>query len=912
MVMSSRRNRSRCRGLFDQLEQRGLLTLVLSPINVNATAQVPFSNVVATLVDSDHSASPSDFNNPPGSVQVNWGDGVTSAGLVVGPISPGVFYVDASHAYADTGSFSTLISVNDQSGNSAIASGLATVTTSAPPELTIAANTIKGSAGTALTGVAVANFLDPNPADLASDFQALITWGNGNTSIGLIQGGNGAFTVYGTNTYGAQGTYDTTVTVISTNNGLDGFASGTAKIGPTSTYGLTGQQFTANAGASFNVTVATFTDANLGDTASDFGATIDWGDGSPSTVGTITLTGTSTVDMMTVNDFSISGSHVYATPGTESLTVTLIDQHNSMSYTMSTANVSGAVLTPLPTTFNASLDQPFSGIVGSFFDTNTADSTATLSATITWGNGNVTQGMLKLRAGFPELWDVYGTNTYTTAGTYPVSIAVSSTANNQSTSVASTAVVAAPTLTGTGTTFPATPGVLLPTDTVVANFIDTNPNATITNLTALINWGDGQPITTGTVKSAGPPDVYTVTGSHLYASASATGSYHVTVTIGDPDGASIQVGSTAFIASPLAASGTNFSATVGQPVGTAPLGATVATFTDMNANAADSTVVINWGDGTSSPGHVTGPNPSNLYTVSGNHTYLIASATGEYTVTVTITDPSGQTATVSSTAFVAAPVLSGIPLTVNFTAGTPPSSPVIVGSFFDTNSGATAADFTVSINWGAGQSSTGIVTASSATPGLFLVSGAYLYPAAGNFNVTISVYDNNGNSTFFNSLAIVATNVATTSPNIDFTGGLDPVAVNGPHAAIGYTATNQPTFSGTAVPFAVVQLYGTYRGVDAVQSLGEAVTNASGQWALTVGPLAAGTYTITAMVTPPGGYPITFSLTRNDVVHIYMAPPKHPKVVHHAKASKRPGTTLMLRPKAHSVHTQDRSRARDR
>ena len=465
--MRSRRNRNRWRGVFDQLELRGLLSLVLSPIDITATQQVPFSNVVATLVDSDHTASPSDFNNPPGSVQVNWGDGVTSSGLVVGPISPGVFYVDASHTYADSGSFSTLISVNDQSGNSAIATGLATVTTpSSPPELTIVANTIKGSAGTPLSDVTVASFLDPDPSDTVANFQALITWGNGNATIGTIEGGNGAFTVSGTNTYGAQSTYTTNVTVVSTNGGLDGVASGIANIGPTSTYGLIGQRFTANAALPFNVTVATFTDATLSDTSSDFSAIIAWGDGQTSQG---TVSGGN-------GEFSISGSHVYAVPGTDSVTVTLVDQHNSTSFTMSTANVTGPVLTPLATTINPSLDQAFTGIVGSFFDTNTSDTPTTLTATITWGDGHITQGTIEPRPGVPELFDVDGTNTYTVAGTYAISIAVANT-DNQSTTIASTAVVAAPTLQGHGDRVSRSAWIPLPTDTVVANFIDTNPTA---------------------------------------------------------------------------------------------------------------------------------------------------------------------------------------------------------------------------------------------------------------------------------------------------------------------------------------------------------------------------------------------------------------------------------------------------
>src|SRR5271155_6152164 len=111
--MRSPRYRTRCRGAFDRLESRSLLSLVLSPINITATQDVPFSSVVATLVDTNRNASPSDFNDPPGSVQVNWGDGVTTSGLVVGPISPGVFYVDASHTYSTSNIFSTLISVND-------------------------------------------------------------------------------------------------------------------------------------------------------------------------------------------------------------------------------------------------------------------------------------------------------------------------------------------------------------------------------------------------------------------------------------------------------------------------------------------------------------------------------------------------------------------------------------------------------------------------------------------------------------------------------------------------------------------------------------------------------------------------------------------------------------------------------
>jgi hypothetical protein len=85
-ALKSRRPRNQWRGAFELLELRGLLSLVLTPLDVTATQQIPFDTVVAKLVDTNLNASPSDFNTPPGSVQINWGDGSTGSGLVVGPV----------------------------------------------------------------------------------------------------------------------------------------------------------------------------------------------------------------------------------------------------------------------------------------------------------------------------------------------------------------------------------------------------------------------------------------------------------------------------------------------------------------------------------------------------------------------------------------------------------------------------------------------------------------------------------------------------------------------------------------------------------------------------------------------------------------------------------------------------------
>jgi len=85
----------------------------------------------------------------------------------------------------------------------------------------------------------------------------------------------------------------------------------------------------------------------------------------------------------------------------------------------------------------------------------------------------------------------------------------------------------------------------------------------------------------------------------------------------------------------------NFSFTTGTPL----VNQVVATFTDSNPllTPANFTATINWGDGSTTAGTITGPSP---FSVSGNHTYAGA---GPYSVSVNISD-GGSTATATATA----------------------------------------------------------------------------------------------------------------------------------------------------------------------------------------------------------------------------------------------------------------------
>jgi hypothetical protein len=172
----------------------------------------------------------------------------------------------------------------------------------------------------------------------------------------------------------------------------------------------------------------------------------------------------------------------------------------------------------------------------------------------------------------------------------------------------------------------------------LATFTDPNQAATASSYASTIDWGDG---TTGTGTITGSDGSFTVSGDHTY---STPGSYTIAVTTAANDNATNTTTTTdqATIRSPISASGTS-------PIaGSAPttLSGPVAQFTvsDATATAASYAATIDWGDGTNSPGTITGSNGT--FTVSGDHTYATP---GSYPITVTISDLHDQHNTATTT-----------------------------------------------------------------------------------------------------------------------------------------------------------------------------------------------------------------------------------------------------------------------
>jgi hypothetical protein len=213
---------------------------------------------------------------------------------------------------------------------------------------------------------------------------------------------------------------------------------------------------------------------------------------------------------------------------------------NPISYTIIAPKATGIDISPV-------VNELFNGAVASFSEGTTTDPTG-FTATIQWGDGHTSTGTIAFAGTNTvtnisgqdvtvSLFTVSGSNTYSTTGTYPLSVTITDPFSNNVT-VNPTARVAYPALKVSGvTTFNAIAGTSLSNQTV-ATFTD---HGLVANLAALgiadptsqfqasINWGDNSPLDTGTITYNSTTQVFSVNGSHTYTQA-AVDTVTVTVT----------------------------------------------------------------------------------------------------------------------------------------------------------------------------------------------------------------------------------------------------------------------------------------------------------------------------------------------------------------------------------------------
>jgi hypothetical protein len=192
--------------------------------------------------------------------------------------------------------------------------------------------------------------------------------------------------------------------------------AGLANLGITNLHATEGQ-------GSGTFTVATFADKNAGGFATDFTATITWGDGTTSTVsgarGSIVSLGG--------GKFALLSSHTYAESGSYGLSVQVLDDGGASvagSLTISVADARLGSLSVKNPNATAGHDTG-TFTVATFHDNNLAAPTSDFTAVIHWGDGSsstltasdfVSQG----NGNFAVLAD----HLFASAGTFTLSVTV--------------------------------------------------------------------------------------------------------------------------------------------------------------------------------------------------------------------------------------------------------------------------------------------------------------------------------------------------------------------------------------------------------------------------------------------------------------------------------------------------------
>jgi hypothetical protein len=745
-------------------------TATITDRNVVATGGLSFMLQEGSATFSGTVATFTDPGNPTGaaedatdySASINWGDGATSTGTITNN-NDGTWTVTGSHTYAgDTlsagtgeseGTATITVTISHDATTPQMVTDTATVTDAAIAATGGLSFTLQE--GSATVSGTLATFTDPgNPtgaAEDAADYSASINWGDTTTSTGTItNNNNGTWTVSGSHTYagdsfpggGAEGGGAATITVtISHDATSPQTVTDTATIIDPNVVATSGISFMAAEGsATVSGTLATFTDpgnpTGAAEDAADYSASINWGDGTTST-GTITNNN---------GTYTVTGQHTYTgetipggmggSEGTATITVTIShDATTPPSVTDSATITDPSVLATSGFSFSADEGLASSSLtVATFTDPAGTEEPGDYSATIAWGDNTSSAGQITLSG---SVFSVTGSHAYAEEGGFTISVTIHQDAATDVT-VSSLVAVSDPEVVPTGSfSFAAVEGNLSSAQTV-ATFTDPAGPEPAANYAAQIAWGDNS-TSVGSISVDGSTHVFSVRGSHTY---SDEGTHNIIVAIGNESAPAVVVSSTATIAdAALTATGQQLSVAEG-----AMVSGSIASFTDANPNAplSDFSAMIVWGDGMTSTGSIS--QSGRGFAVQGMHLY---SHDGNFTASVTITDIGGKSASTNTTVVVTEPAINATVLAVNGFEFTPLSDPapatdIRVATFTHAGGLEAPSDFTATIDWGDGSSSTGTVRLFGTT---YTVRATHIYTEEATFPIQVTISEDTGGAT---------------------------------------------------------------------------------------------------------------------------------------------------------------------
>ena len=418
------------------------------------------------------------------------------------------------------------------------------------------------------------------------DYSATITVTNSAGTVvftgaaaSITQNGNAAqFTVNAPAiTLPEEGTYQVVVSVSDSDGGGGGgglitvSAASTAVIADapltTPPVGVT-QNVNTGVVLGFGLSVGTFTDANLAAPTTDFTTTIDWGDGSPNSIGLVSNLG------QPAGTFVVYGTHTYAKPGSYFVTTNVLDDGGSTTTLYATFNVTDLKVTGSTKSFTAVEGQNTGTFVlATFEDPNTLATLSDVKAELAiggWGDGFPLGAGVQLTvqqigvdpANFEPVFEVLGSHTYgeeTPPGLPDTLTVIITTLGGAQTILTSppgggVTVLDAPLYGSAGTEITGVEGSSTGT-VLLGTFTDANQAATVADYTTppgsvVVNWGDGsapQTLAAGNLAAIGTPNgvEWTINAAHTYTEE---GTYSYTVTVTDDGGSSTIVSGSAIIA----------------------------------------------------------------------------------------------------------------------------------------------------------------------------------------------------------------------------------------------------------------------------------------------------------------------------------------------------------------------------
>jgi uncharacterized delta-60 repeat protein len=601
------------------------------------------AQTVATFTDPGGAEALGDY-----AAMIDWGDGsAPSAGVI--SFAGGVFTVKGSHTYGEesaadhTGSnpYDVTVTISHEASAPQVVYSDATV--SDPSVDGTGGFTVTATEGVDSGSQTVATFTDPGGAEALGDYSALINWGDGSApTAGVISFAGGVFTVKGSHTYTEESAaehtgsnpYDITVT-LSHESAPNSVVHSSATVADPAVSGTGGFTVTAVEGAdSGSQTVATFTDPGGAEALGDYSAMINWGDGTAASVGAISFSG---------GVFTVKGHHTYAEEssaehaGSNPYSITVTISHESAPQTIvnSSATVSdpGVIATGGFTVTATEGNTSTSQTVAIFTDPGGAESLSDYSASIDWGDGHQSAGVISYDSG-TQTFTVKGTHLYAEEGGYTIHTTISHDSNptlDVTTASAATVTDAALSLT----LAPPSPseGIAL-TNVIVGSFTDAaGASADINDFTATIHWGDGAVTTAsaalGTIVSNGGGG-YNILGTHTYADEFT----HITFQVDIHDAGGASDSKSAFInvadTPPTADLSGNVTITNEGALYTLHIGAT----TDPGPNHITG-YAINWGDG-NIDSFASGGDPAN-----SNHAHTYTDGPSLHHISVTLIDEDG-------------------------------------------------------------------------------------------------------------------------------------------------------------------------------------------------------------------------------------------------------------------------------